>query len=144
VQYYGTEYDTCPLDIDSLKAPLLSPANLALPEPNIFIPSSLELVTKEPVKKARLPEHSTRCILTLSASTQPFLRPTLARKTSSARLWVKTDDQWCVPRGTVYLLLRSCVFLLFSLTFPHTLPSSLPNLTSPLLRDKRSTVLMYC
>jgi hypothetical protein len=53
-QIYGTEHDTYPLDVAALKAPLPSPANLALPEPNIFIPSSLELVTKEPVNEVSL------------------------------------------------------------------------------------------
>ncbi|GAA5908366.1 hypothetical protein JCM6882_007915 [Rhodosporidiobolus microsporus] len=87
-KYYGTEYDTYPLDLAQLKAPLSPPANLALPDRNIFIPSKLELVTKEAAK-------------------EPAPRPMLTRKTATSRLWVKTDDQWLVPRGTAYFLLRS-------------------------------------
>ncbi|GAA6001195.1 hypothetical protein JCM10207_007455 [Rhodosporidiobolus poonsookiae] len=87
-KYYGTEYDQYPLDIDRLKAPLSPPAKLALPDHNIFIPSKLDLVTEEPAK-------------------EPFMRPTLVRKTPTSRLWVKTDDMWCIPRGTIYLMLRS-------------------------------------
>ncbi|GAA5926522.1 hypothetical protein JCM10213_002375 [Rhodosporidiobolus nylandii] len=85
-QYYGTEYDVYPLDLDHLA--LFPPANLALPEPNIFIPSKLDLVTRERAQ-------------------QPLLRPTLVHKTTSSRLWVKTDDTWLIPRGTAYYLLRS-------------------------------------
>ncbi|GAA6026785.1 hypothetical protein JCM8097_005860 [Rhodosporidiobolus ruineniae] len=89
-KWYGTEYDSHPLDVEALKAPISPPASLALPERNIFIPDKLELVNKEP-------------------SPEPAKRPSLVRKTPRSRLWVKTDDTWCTPRGTAYFLLRSAV-----------------------------------
>ncbi|GAA5879693.1 hypothetical protein JCM8547_008957 [Rhodosporidiobolus lusitaniae] len=89
-KYYGTEYDVQPLNVSQLGTTLSPFANLAIPEPNIFIPSKLELVTPKPVD-------------------EPFMRPTLVRKTAISRLWVKTDDTWCIPRGTAYILVRSPV-----------------------------------
>ncbi|GAA5969986.1 hypothetical protein JCM11641_000219 [Rhodosporidiobolus odoratus] len=87
-KYYGTEYDQYALDVERLKVPLSPPADLALPDKNIFIPSSLELVTEEPAR-------------------EPFMRPTLARKSTKSQLWMKEDDIWCIPRGTAYFVLQS-------------------------------------
>ncbi|ORY54263.1 Metalloenzyme, LuxS/M16 peptidase-like protein [Leucosporidium creatinivorum] len=85
-EYYGTEFERRPLDVEVVKAP--AAADLKLPEPNMFIPSDLELVTPKPIE-------------------EPAKRPSLIRQTSSARLFFKKDDTWCVPRATAYFLLKS-------------------------------------
>ncbi|GAA5919925.1 hypothetical protein JCM1841_000046 [Sporobolomyces salmonicolor] len=87
-QHYGTEYDVYPLDLEHISQPVSPPANLALPEQNIFVPSRLELVTKEP-------------------SPKPFMRPSLVRQTPTTRLFYKKDDIWCIPRASAYFIFRT-------------------------------------
>lgn len=45
-QYYGTEYDICSLDFDSLTSS--SSTKLALPGRNIFVPEKLDLLREKP------------------------------------------------------------------------------------------------
>ncbi|GAA5870391.1 hypothetical protein JCM1840_004712 [Sporobolomyces johnsonii] len=87
-QHYGTEYDVYPLDLEHVSQPVSPPASLALPEQNIFIPSRLELVTKEP-------------------SPKPFMRPSLVRQTPTSRLFYKRDDIWCIPRASACFIFRT-------------------------------------
>lgn len=84
-RYYGTEYDTRPLEV----LPPSKPFNLALPGPNIFVPDRLETLTDTP-------------------AVNPTTRPSLIRQTTAgSRLFFKRDDTWLVPRGTASFLLRS-------------------------------------
>ncbi|KAK4058714.1 metalloprotease [Microbotryomycetes sp. JL221] len=87
-RYYGTEYRTDAMDSTDLSSPPSVSAKLALPEPNIFIPERLDLVTKTKV------EH-------------PAKRPNLIKQTSQSRLFYKKDDTWLVPRATAYFLLKT-------------------------------------
>ncbi|GAA5999333.1 uncharacterized protein JCM10292_001210 [Rhodotorula paludigena] len=84
-QHYGTEFDIRPLD-----TPVNPPADLRLPDRNIFVPEQLELLNTKPAD-------------------EPVMRPTLVRETPKGRLFVKRDDQWCIPRGSAFFLLRSPV-----------------------------------
>lgn len=126
-EYYGTEYEIRPLQVDVKEVSGLgrmscwcradptrleqpAPAvELALPGPNIFLPEDLELVTKTPVDEVHTKPNSRRWSHAdvSCPPAQPLKRPFLVRQTSSSRLFYKKDDTWCVPRATAYFLLKS-------------------------------------
>ncbi|KAM0792534.1 hypothetical protein ACM66B_005203 [Microbotryomycetes sp. NB124-2] len=85
-KYYGTEYSIKDFDAQEL-AVESTDVKLALPQPNIFIPERLELVS--------------------SKSEHPAKRPNLIKQTGSSRLFFKKDDTWLVPRATAYFLLKT-------------------------------------
>ncbi|GAA5862935.1 hypothetical protein JCM3774_006692 [Rhodotorula dairenensis] len=87
-RYYGTEYDVRPLAIGD--ADSSSGNGLALPRPNAFVPEHLALHNHTP-------------------SPNPRSAPSLLQSELARRVFYKADDQWCIPRGTVYLLVRSPV-----------------------------------
>ncbi|GAA5854680.1 hypothetical protein JCM5353_000824 [Sporobolomyces roseus] len=87
-KWYGTEYSISKLDLGKLQKPIEPSPSLALPEPNIFVPSKLDLLTAEPV-------------------TNPSKRPLLTYMSATSQLFFKKDDTWCIPRGGLYLLLRT-------------------------------------
>ncbi|GAA5900202.1 uncharacterized protein JCM6883_002774 [Sporobolomyces salmoneus] len=87
-KWYGTEYDISPLNVEDLVKPIDPPANLALPEPNPFVPSKLDLLTETPAP-------------------EPSKRPILAHKSANSRLFFKRDDTWCIPRASIFFLFKT-------------------------------------
>ncbi|GAA5989095.1 hypothetical protein JCM10908_001155 [Rhodotorula pacifica] len=85
-QYYGTEYELRPLTTSRKEIW----EGLSLPEPNAFVPESLALLNDTPSPNPRI--------------SLALLRSELAR-----RVLFKADDQWCIPRGSAYFLIRSPV-----------------------------------
>lgn len=87
-QWYGTEYDIFPLDVEELAKPTEPRPNLSLARPNIFVPSKLDLLTEKPVA-------------------EPTKRPLLTHKSATSRLFFKQDDTWCIPRASIFFLFKT-------------------------------------
>ncbi|KAI9803791.1 MAG: hypothetical protein M1825_001671 [Sarcosagium campestre] len=92
-RWYGTEYknEKIPEDfLEDLKRAGLKDgrlAELSLPHKNEFIPKNLEVDKKE--------------------IEEPSVAPRLIRNDGGVRIWWKKDDQFWVPKGNVYIALRS-------------------------------------
>ncbi|KAI0746531.1 LuxS/MPP-like metallohydrolase [Daedaleopsis nitida] len=89
-KWYGTQYFVRRMDDGGLLQRLQAPSEnseLALPAPNPYIPADLS------VDKAPVPE--------------PAKYPILVKRTESAQLWHKKDDQFWVPRAKVRIFLKS-------------------------------------
>lgn len=85
-QYYSIEYDVRPLPAGG--AAEETGDRLALPKPNAFVPESLTLLNSTPTPN-------------------PRTAPSVLRTEPGRRLFHKADDQWCIPRGSVYFLIKS-------------------------------------
>ena len=96
-QWYGTEYDVSPLDVAGLVEPIQPAANLSIPDRNIFVPSKLDLLTNE-------------------ATAEPKTRPSLIYKSATSRLFFKQDDTWCIPRASLFFLMKTLGTLVRSLS----------------------------
>ena len=88
-EYYGTEYRIDPLALDGKDYSSM----LALPKPNLFIPTNLELVNGGKTEGVEV-----------------LTRPLLVKQIPSSTVWWKGDDQWFVPRATAYFMLTTSVF----------------------------------
>lgn len=90
-RWYGTKYHVEPFEetfVKELKAGE-TPEGLALPQPNSFIPSNLDLFNDK------------------SKVTKPSTRPNCIRQNQISRTWHKLDDRWWVPRATVSFYMKS-------------------------------------
>ncbi|GAA5835179.1 hypothetical protein JCM3766R1_006893 [Sporobolomyces carnicolor] len=87
-RWYGTEYEVSPLDVAGLVEPIQPAANLSIPDRNIFVPSKLDLLTNE-------------------ATAEPKTRPSLIYKSATSRLFFKQDDTWCIPRASLFFLMKT-------------------------------------
>lgn len=115
-RYYGTEYDIAPLNI--IPSSEVFPG-LSLPKSNPFIPSDLELVKREENgQEVRL--FFPRFLEYADVDSIIQGRPTLIRQTIRSRLYHKQDEIWKIPRGTVYILLKTQVHLPLSLIQTRT------------------------
>ncbi|ORY56460.1 Metalloenzyme, LuxS/M16 peptidase-like protein [Leucosporidium creatinivorum] len=88
-KWYGTEYTIVPISEKLLeRKPASDFPGLALPKPNEFVPTDLEIKNKVEVEA-------------------PAKRPLSIRNNPTSRLWYKKDDRWWVPRAGAFILLRS-------------------------------------
>ncbi|KAL8293043.1 hypothetical protein RQP46_000737 [Phenoliferia psychrophenolica] len=85
-EWYGTEYAILPTS-ENGQSPVEYP-ELALPKPNSFIPTNLEIQNKQEVA-------------------EPAKRPLSLRNTPISRVWYKKDDRWWVPRAGAFFLMKS-------------------------------------
>ncbi|EME43644.1 hypothetical protein DOTSEDRAFT_72866 [Dothistroma septosporum NZE10] len=93
--WYGTEYKSTKIpeelvrEIEQAYRSNRSqrPAELHLPHKNEFIPTRLDVEKKEVAT--------------------PALSPKLVRNDTNVRIWHKKDDQFWVPKGNVYIYLRT-------------------------------------
>jgi insulysin len=61
--------------------------DLALPDPNAFVPDNLDILGKTNVK-------------------EPKRKPDLIKDTEMARLWHKKDDRWWLPRASAHFSIK--------------------------------------
>ncbi|KAH8824722.1 Metalloenzyme, LuxS/M16 peptidase-like protein [Flagelloscypha sp. PMI_526] len=87
--WYGTQFHVERLDEEFLKKAegVNEISDLRLPAPNDFVPSALD-IHKIPVE-------------------EPSKRPFLIRQTPMSVVWHKKDDQFWVPRASVFVCIRS-------------------------------------
>lgn len=93
--WYGTEYKMEKIPADFMReiqqaydsSSTQRPAELHLPHKNEFIPERLDVEKKKVAT--------------------PALTPKLVRNENNIRIWHKKDDQFWVPKGNVYIYLRS-------------------------------------
>ncbi|GAA98082.1 uncharacterized protein L969DRAFT_85999 [Mixia osmundae IAM 14324] len=96
-QWYGTEYKITPLSQSLISQSQRSvneePGDdLALPEPNSFIPANLDIFEQQKGKAI-------------------VRRPTLIHQSPISQVWHKKDDRWWVPRATVLFVLKTPAML---------------------------------
>ncbi|CAO1621115.1 unnamed protein product [Jaminaea pallidilutea] len=92
-KWYGTEYKLTPLPTSLLsQAPSSALEELALPNPNTFIPQNFDVAGQKSQ---------------VDAPVRPTKRPVLLQHNELSRLWHKTDDQFFLPKANVFTLLRS-------------------------------------
>lgn len=95
-KWYGIDYYISPIDdSDTSNWKEASIDSLHLPEPNLFIPRSLELCPELP------DEARTQRI------DKPIDPPNLIENSPSGRLWHRLDDRYALPKSSLTLLIRT-------------------------------------
>lgn len=98
-QWYGVDYiisDLNNADVKRWEGENSYPQSLALPQPNRYIPRTMELcpdLPEEATQKARIDKEITP--------------PSLIENIQCARLWHRLDDRYALPKSWVSLLIRN-------------------------------------
>ncbi|KAI5476508.1 a-pheromone processing metallopeptidase ste23 [Pseudohyphozyma bogoriensis] len=89
-KWYGTEYTVLPISESLLSVDRAKKTypELALPKPNAFLPTNLEVFNKTEVASYAK-------------------RPLSIRNDAISRVWYKKDDRWWIPRAAAFFLMRS-------------------------------------